>query len=60
MICLMYIIITFHSSVLSCHILLHPAMVHLIHIIITSHISVLKHNLLIFTVLYPSNMYIHS
>jgi hypothetical protein len=60
MICLVYIIIISHISVLSCHLLLCPAMVHLIYIIITAYISVLKHNLFIFTVLCPTGISTHK
>jgi hypothetical protein len=60
MVHLVYIIIISHISVLSCHILLRPAMVRLIYIIITSHITILKHNHLIFTVLRPSGISTHK
>jgi hypothetical protein len=54
MVLLVYIIIISHISVLSYHIMLHLAMVHLIYIVITSH------NLLIFTVLHPTGISTHK
>jgi hypothetical protein len=60
MVRLVYIIIISHISVLSCYILLRPAMVHQIYIIVTFHISVLMHNLLIFTMLRPTCISTHK